>query len=175
MVDTEDTVANLALRHKFSIAACALALGLLSLKALRPMCASAAGDDRAAIEKLHQQDVSATLAKDPKALADLFTEDAVLLQPGQAPVVGKKAIFAENLQDQTAHPDAKVLSYKPEIKDLQIHGDFAFEWDTFEASYKDSANGEAKTFRAKALRILQRQPDGSWRFSRVMWNMAEGQ
>jgi hypothetical protein len=32
-----------------------------------------------------------------------------------------------------------------------------------------------KSFRAKALRISKKQPDGPWKFDRVMWNMAEGQ
>ena len=48
--------------------------------------------DRQAIQKLHQQDIDATLAHDPQALADLFTEDAVLLEPGAPPVIGKPAI-----------------------------------------------------------------------------------
>lgn len=129
---------------------------------------------RAGIEKAHQQDVAATLAGDPKALANLFTEDAVLLEPDNAPVIGRAAILAANEKDKAAHPDSKVLSYKPEVKDLQIRGNWAFEWDTFEASYKESEKSEAQSFHAKALRILERQPDGSWKFSRVMWNMDKG-
>lgn len=130
---------------------------------------------RAAIEKLHQQDVAATLTQDPKALADLFTENAVLLEPENAPVIGRNAILAANEQDKVSRPDSKVLGYKPEIKDLQIRGNWAFEWDTFEGSYKESEKGEVKNFRAKALRVLERQPDGSWKFSRVMWNMDKAQ
>lgn len=135
----------------------------------------AAADARAGIEKLHQQDIAATLARDPKALADLFTDDAVLLEPGQGAVLGRAAILAENEQDQKAHPAMKIVSYKPDVKDLQIRGDCAYEWDTFEASYKESENSEVKSFRAKALRVLERQPDGSWKFSRAMWNMAAGE
>jgi uncharacterized protein (TIGR02246 family) len=130
--------------------------------------------DRQAIQKLHQQDIDATLAHDPQALADLFTDDAVLLEPGTPAVIGKPAILADNKKDTMEHPDAKVVSYKPEIKDLQVADGWAFEWDTFEASYKESEKAEVKTFRAKALRILKKQPDGSWKFARVMWNLAEG-
>lgn len=148
---------------------------LLLLAAPTHQIALAAEDARSAIEKLHQQDVAATLARDPKALANLFTEDAVLLEPGQAPLIGKAAILADNEQDQKAHPGTKVVSYKPDIKDLQIRDGVAYEWDTFEASYKESENTEVKSFKAKALRILERQKDGSWKFARVMWNMAEGQ
>jgi hypothetical protein len=49
----------------------------------------------------------------------------------------------------------------------------AFEWDYFDASYKESEKAEVKRFRAKALRILRRQKDGSWKFARVMWNLVE--
>jgi uncharacterized protein (TIGR02246 family) len=139
----------------------------------RAHAALASAADLRGIEKLHQQDIDATLAHDPKALADLFTEDAVLLEPGSSALVGKKAILAENQKDQAEHPDAKVVSYKPDIKDVQVVDGWAFEWDYFGASYKESEKAEVKSFRAKALRVLKRQPDGSWKFARVMWNVAE--
>jgi uncharacterized protein (TIGR02246 family) len=141
-----------------------------------PRSPSADEATRNAIEKLHQQDVTATLAHDPQALADLFTEDAVLLEPGSAPVIGKQAILAENKKDQAEHSHMKVVSYTPEIKDIQIVDGIAYEWDYFDASFSESGKGnDVQTFRAKALRILKRQPDGSWKFSRVMWNLAEDQ
>jgi uncharacterized protein (TIGR02246 family) len=131
---------------------------------------------RSGIEKLHKQDIAATLAHDPQALADLFTEDAVLLEPGSAPVIGRQAILAGNKKDQAEHPLMKVISYRPEIKDIQVVDGVAFEWDYFDASFSDSGKGnDVQTFRGKALRILKRQPDGTWKFSRVMWNLAEGQ
>jgi len=138
----------------------------------RPHAGSASAADLKGIEKLHQQDIDATLAHDPKALADLFTEDAVLLEPGSAAVMGKPAILAENRKDQAEHPSAKVVSYKPDIKDVQVVDGWAFEWDYFDGSYKESEKAEVKSFRAKALRVLKRQPDGSWKFARVMWNVA---
>ena len=135
--------------------------------------AAAASSDMQAIHKLHQQDINATLARDPQALADLFTDDGVLLEPGAPPVIGKPAILAGNKKDSLEHPNTKIVSYKPDIKDLEVVDGWAFEWDTFEGSYKESEKAEVKTFRAKALRILKKQPDGSWKFARVMWNLAE--
>ena len=100
----------------------------------------------------------------------------MLLEPGAVPVIGKPAILAQNQKDRAAHPRMKVISYKPEIKDLQVAGSVAFEWDSFEASFSESGEGnDTQTFRGRALRVLQRQPDGSWKFCRVMWNLAEGQ
>jgi len=131
------------------------------------------GADQAGIEELHRKDVAATLASDPKLLAELWTEDAVRLQPGGPAEVGL-AVIRENDQKQLAeHPGAKVLSYRPEIKDVQIAGDWAFEWNDFEASYKESPEGKTVSVHAKALRVLKKQSDGSWRFARVMWNLNE--
>jgi ketosteroid isomerase-like protein len=54
-----------------------------------------------------------------------------------------------------------------EIQDLQIAGDWAFEWAYF--SYKENtAEGKVSTGQGKVLRVLHRQVDGSWKFARVM-------
>jgi len=114
-------------------------------------CISAAegSADTRAIEKLHQKDVEATLSSDPRALTDLFTDDAVLLEP----------------------PNSKVLSYRPEIKSLEVVDGWAFEWTHFDASFQESAGSDVKSFRGKSLRVLKREPDGSWTFARVMWTL----
>jgi ketosteroid isomerase-like protein len=129
--------------------------------------------DMEGIEALHRKDVAATLALDPKLLADLWTEDAVRLEPGGPAEVGLAAIHANDVKDIAGHPGSKVLSYQPDIKDVQIVGDCAYEWDNFDASYKESADSKVVTFHAKALRVLRKQPDGSWKFARVMWNLNE--
>ena len=54
--------------------------------------------------------------------------------------------------------------YKAEIKDVRIAGEWAFEWGYI--SYKDSSN--PKPMRGKVLRVMKRQPDGSWKFARVI-------
>lgn len=127
--------------------------------------------DARAIEKLHQKDVEATLSGDPTALTDLFTDDAVLLEPGLPPVVGKSAILKQNEEEKAAHPNSKVLSYRPEIKSLEIVDGWAFEWTHFDASFQESAGSDVKSFRGKSLRVLKREPDASWKFARMMWNL----
>ena len=57
--------------------------------------------DLAAIERLHQQTIAATLSRDPVALADCWTDDAILIGGGQAEV-GKQAIRA-GFDRQTAN------------------------------------------------------------------------
>jgi ketosteroid isomerase-like protein len=131
--------------------------------------------DLAAIEKLHQEDIAATLSQDPNLLVDVWTEDGVRLEPGRPAVVGKKAIEADNQEGRAVQPEFQVLTYAPEFKEVQIANDWAFEWNTWEAKFKMSPDGPPLSLRAKGLRVLRRQGDGSWKFARVIWNQAEQQ
>ena len=130
--------------------------------------------DLAAIEKLRQQDIAATVSRDPVALTDLWTDDAIRLGAGAPPDVGKKAIRETN-ERQTANKAFKVLSYVPEIKDFTfLDGGWAVEWRTFTASYVDSAGGEAKQIRGTVLMVFKKLPDGSWKVFRGLGNTEPG-
>jgi ketosteroid isomerase-like protein len=125
-------------------------------------------DDPIAIERLHQQDVEATLSDDADQLAKLWDENAIRLQAGAPPEVGKATIYSNDKRWQANLHGGRTLSYKPDLKDLQIVDGWAFEWDTFEVRYRESEHGKEATLHSKALRVLKRQTDGSWKFARVM-------
>jgi ketosteroid isomerase-like protein len=123
--------------------------------------------DRAAIEKLHRQDIAATLSRDPVALMDLWTDDAIRLGPGQPAEVGKQAIRDSN-ERRSTRTSLKVLTFVPEIKDLTIWDGWAVEWGYFTASYVEAPGGEPKQSRGARLWVLKRLPDGSWKCFREM-------
>src|SRR3989441_13328592 len=127
----------------------------------------AQAQDMAGIEKLHQRDIAATLSRDPVALTDLWTDDAVRLSPGQPAEVGKKAIRESN-ERWSARLGFKVLSYVPETRDLTMLDGWAVGWRNFRLSYVRSVGGEAKQLRGQVLFVLKRLPDGRWRAFRVM-------
>ena len=135
--------------------------------------AASAGRDRgraadlAAIEKLHQQDIAAMLSRDPVALTDLWTDDAIRLGPGRPADVGKQAI-RESHERWSARPGLKVLTYVPETKDVTIWDGWAVEWGYFTASYVESQGGEPKQMRGTRLWVLKKLPDGSWKYFRGM-------
>jgi uncharacterized protein (TIGR02246 family) len=155
------------------------ALAVLTLCGCQGRSVSAGRDagraaDLAAIEKLNQQDIAATLSRDPVALTDLWTDDAIRMGVGQPAEVGKQAIQASN-ERQTANKGFKVLSYVPEIKELTfLDGGWAVEWRSFTASYVDSPGGEAKQIRGTALGVLKKLPDGSWKVFRAMGGTESG-
>jgi ketosteroid isomerase-like protein len=123
--------------------------------------------DLASIEKFHQRDIAATLSRDPVALTDLWTDDAVRLRSGQPPELGKKAIRESN-QRWAALPSVKVVSYVPETKDLTILDGWAVEWGYITGSYVETPGGEVKQIRGTRLMVLKKMPDGSWKCFRGM-------
>jgi uncharacterized protein (TIGR02246 family) len=134
---------------------------------------SAPGQNSAAIpagiERLHQDDITATVARDPDALTALWDDDAVLLQPGIPPIIGKAA-FREFIKQALAKSrSVKVVKYVPDVRDIQVAGNVAYEWGYFDTAQKSSDQQAPQNLRAKLLRVMKRQPDGSWRFTRVMW------
>ena len=132
--------------------------------------------DMAGIEKLHRQDIAATLSRDPVALTELWTDDAVRLGQGGPDDIGKEAIRATNERQKAATPELRVLSYVPETKELTITDDgWAFEWRYYTASYVESPGGEVKHIRGKVLLVLKKQPDGSWKCARAMGGVVSGE
>ena len=123
----------------------------------------------AGIEKLHKDDITATISRDVDALTALWDDDAVLLQPGTPPIVGKAAFHDFMRQASVKSPSIKGVEYVPNIRDIQVTGDVAYEWGYFDAAQKSSDQQAPKSLRAKLLRVMRRQPDGSWKFTRVMW------
>jgi ketosteroid isomerase-like protein len=127
----------------------------------------ATAQDMAGIGKFRQQDIAATLSRDPVALTDLWTDDGVRLVQGRPPEVGRVTIRASN-ERWAARPGARVLSYVPETKDLTTWNGWAVEWGYVTGSYLESPDGEPKTLSGTRLMILQKMPDGTWKCFRGM-------
>jgi ketosteroid isomerase-like protein len=151
---------------KRQVAAAVAALLVAGLASAAPAPRSPA-QDRAAIERLHQLDVRTTLSDKADELAKLWDADAVRLGGGGPAEVGKAKIYADDKrweQSSTSH----TLTYRADVQDLQLAGDWAFEWGYFETAFKPSPDAAVVTLKGKQLRVLKRQADGSWKFARVM-------
>jgi ketosteroid isomerase-like protein len=125
---------------------------------------------RGEIEKLHQQDVAATVSSSVSGLVALWSDDGVLISQGDSPLVGKAAIQASLTEKFAKNPTMKVLKYEPEVKNLELVGDIAYEWGCFSVTQQGSATSKSVSFRGRFLRVLKLQANGSWKFTRVMWN-----
>ena len=125
--------------------------------------------DRAAIDKLHQQDIDVTLTQDPNGLMELWAEDGVRISPDGTAVVGRTAIGADNAKFRAANPGFKVLRYVPDLLHFStaIADGWALETGTLSATFKMSAKDDPVSPNIKTLRVLQRQTDGAWKFALV--------
>ena len=123
--------------------------------------------DRAGIERLHQQDVAATLSDSADQLAKLWDRDAVRFPLTRPVEIGAAVIYADDKQWEMSNGREHTLCYDMEVQDIQIAGDWAFEWGY--GSLKSTKAGKVSIFYATVMRVMKRQPDGSWRFARVMY------
>ena len=122
--------------------------------------------DRARIQELEQEDIAASKKNDVEALVALWTDDGVLLQPGASPVIGKEAIRKLLFQQQQQAARVETISYEENWNEVRITGVYAFEWGQIGATLK-LPNGKDVQHSVNAIRILAKQPDGSWRVARV--------
>ena len=122
--------------------------------------------DMKGIERLHEQDKEATLSDSADQLAKLWDKDAVRFSIGRPAEIGAAVIYADDKRWEMSSGRERSLCYDNEIQDVQIAGDWAFEW--WYGSYKTSKDGKVSIGYGKGLRVMKRQSDGTWRFARVI-------
>ena len=82
-----------------------------------------------------------------------------------APAVGKQAI-RKLLFEQRQAAQFETISYGENWNEVRITGGYAFEWGQIGATLK-LPDGKDVRQSVNAIRVLAKQPDGSWRVARV--------
>lgn len=92
------------------------------------------------------------------AFASWFAEDAVTLNNGKVPILGKAHIGA------TARwkPDEYQLVWLPMGAQMGPSGDMGFTWGHYDSTSKDK-NGNAVTLSGRYITMWKRMPDGKWK------------
>lgn len=144
---------------------------LAGLGNTQPGTGSRRDADLAAIEQLHKRDAAAARKGDVASLADLWTDDAVALPPGEPPVIGIEAIRKWLAKSQPDSSTVDVLDYVLDFKEVTILGDEAIEWGRTSVVLRP--RGATSILRASGnlMRVLKKQADGSWKVSRSAWNL----
>jgi ketosteroid isomerase-like protein len=161
------------MRH-WSIAAAAFTLPFLMIDGLSRTRGGAmqsqliTHEDRRAIEALNDHDVKATLASDVDAIVSQWTEDFVVLPPA-GPIVRSRSANAAAAERGKKQMQALIpVDYVVEFEEIIVSGDYAFEWGMYRGTARPAAGGSDMTYSGKLMRILQRQPDGTWKMHRTM-------
>ena len=122
--------------------------------------------DMIGIERLHAQDKEATLSDSADQLAKLWDKEAIRFPAGRPAEIGAAVIYADDKQWEMSSGRERSLCYDLEVQDIQIAGDWAFEWGY--GSYKIAKDNKVSIQYGKVMRVMRRQSDGTWRFARVM-------
>jgi uncharacterized protein (TIGR02246 family) len=108
---------------------------------------------------------AAWVAGDAAAVADFYTEDAMLLPQNSPPVVGKAAIRSGY---QTVFDQYNVRG-SSEIAELETGGDWGFMRGTYKITVTPKGGGEpVEEDSGNWLWIVKRQADGAWKIHRAV-------
>ena len=125
--------------------------------------------DALAILRADERWIEAFNAGDVETLAALYDPAAIVMPPERAELRGRAEIrawladfFADNAARQSLVNDEVVVA-----------GDWAFLRGHFRIEIT-ARDGREESWRGKHLVIWKRQPDGSWKAARDIWNMGPG-
>lgn len=128
--------------------------------------------DHDAIQRLHHLDMQAAKNGDHQTLHTLWSDEPVMLPPDSPPIMGPA--FEERFKTmQNAPPSpVEILDYVIDMREVEIVGDYAFEWGEIRGTTRHKETGETETSVYNVMRILQKNPDGDWKVHRAIWNDA---
>ena len=126
--------------------------------------------ERAAIQTVDSQMVSALNGRDLERWLSFLADDASMLPPNAPAVTGKSAIRTL-LSELMAIPNFEV-AHHPGTVEISRSGDLAYVHYSYELTIKASA-GEAVMQRGKDVSVFKKQSDGSWKLLIDMWSSDE--
>ena len=136
-----------------SAAAFAVAILLISAEPARAAQQTSGADVDAVIAAMDATG-DALRAGDNEAFLSIYSQDVFFMPPDSAPAVGKAAMAATNSLEGP-------LAWAEDYEEVMVHGDWAHVVATW--TIGDQVAG-------KAIYILARQADGSWKIAREFWN-----
>ncbi len=120
----------------------------------------------AAINGVWSRYTSSLNSGDIDGWMSLWVDSGVQMPPNEPPVIGKEAIRARN----KGVLDRFAFSMTITNHEVGVGGDWAFARGTFAATLTPKAGGAAVSIDGKYMTILARQPDGSWKIHRDIFN-----
>jgi len=151
------------MKKKILLQLVALALMVTACQAQAPEVVQLSEEDVASIKQVSQTVAKTYQTGDWDALIEVFTEDAVRMPPNTTILEGREAIRAST---EASQPFTSLTLTTLEIDGL---GDLAFARGTFTYTPAPEDADPIKDS-GKFIQILRKQPDGSWRIFRDIWN-----
>ncbi|MHC4545075.1 MAG: YybH family protein [Planctomycetota bacterium] len=123
-------------------------------------------EDVKAIRKLFDDFCEAHKYGDGVKLAEFYTDDAMLM-PSDEPIVSGKVAIASRYQRDFEDFTVELVTIPDEI---DVSGNLGFVRGTFTVKLTPKAEGEKIEITFKAISILRKGTDGSWKLYCDIWN-----
>ena len=117
--------------------------------------------DEQEIREVHSTWINAVNAGDLVCLLTLMADDAIFLNPGQAPF-GRDG-FSANFS--AAHQQVR-LRCMSELEEVVVVGEVAYTRSRDSLSVIPRAGGEAKQLAGHRIAVYRKRPDGRWVLAR---------
>ena len=130
----------------------------------------AEAEDRQAIDQLHQDEIDANISFDVDKLAGLYDDEIVSLPPHSKPLEGPAANRAYLEAQRKSLTNVDILGYNQEWNEVRLLGDYAYEWGVIHERLRPVNAQQETAIDYNVMRVLKRQPSGSWRIYRQIWN-----
>lgn len=118
------------------------------------------------IEAMSAARAAAFNNEDADSIAAHFTDDAILMAPGEPAATGPAAV--------AAYYQSIFDAYDPTLEsryvEVEVSGDLAYGRGIARVTLVPEDGGAATTTVSKYLNIVARQPDGSWKTTHDIWN-----
>lgn len=132
-----------------------------------PLAAAGSEADAAAIRRVADDYTVAINAGSVDGLAATVAPDIVVMPP-DAPLVSGVAAVREWFKTQFVDPFHVNLTFT--FTELDLHGDVAIAYGPFQLTLTPRDGSAAIRITGKYIDVYRRQPDASWKFSRVIFN-----
>lgn len=123
--------------------------------------------DLEAIESTIVEWEEAIVANDIDRVMSVFADSIIVMPPNEAEVVGKPAVraFHQDFFDQFTADEADFTS-----KEVEVCGNWSFYRATFSEKWTPKTGGEQVQEVGKYIAVLEKQTDGSWKYTHLIWN-----
>jgi ketosteroid isomerase-like protein len=145
-------------------------IGVLLPVFLTAACISANKPDSAADRKAIAAEAARFQAAENAGSVDkfrsFFVDDLVMMGPNKPPVIGGDSVAAL----MRVFHNAYTVQVEYTSQEIVVFGDWAFDRGTELYTVTPKAGGAPIRKSGNYLYLYQRQKDGSWKQSRVIWN-----
>lgn len=123
-----------------------------------------ARDHRTEIRDIVDRWAEAYRTGEAERLKGLYSADAVSVRDGEAPLTGRKAIFAAAAADMAAFK----FSVRLDLNEIELSGNTAWAIGRLEMKAEPRTVGSSADYGSHYMAVFTRGPDGKWRIHRDM-------